>query len=126
MKNKGTQKCRLIVILLSVAVIVLLFFIIVRTCKSCAETDSGLIGTWYYNEYTEYEFGEKGQGCLHLDGDTHFEYIYEVKNGIIYVDFKLDYVTDCQYKYTLNGDKLTLVGGEGTSEIGKTYELTRV
>lgn len=41
------------------------------------------------------------------------------------VQFKLDYVTDCEYTYTVDGDKLTLVGGNGTVEPGKVYELTK-
>ena len=40
------------------------------------------------------------------------------------MDYALDYVTDCEYTYTVDGDKLTLVGGEGT--VGGTYTLTRV
>lgn len=36
-----------------------------------------------------------------------------------------NYVTDCQYTYTVDGDNLTLVGGKGTAEVGKVYELTR-
>ena len=41
------------------------------------------------------------------------------------MDYALDYVTDCEYAYTVDGDKLTLVGGNGTVEPGKVYELTK-
>lgn len=41
------------------------------------------------------------------------------------MDYALDYVTDCEYTYTVDGEKLTLVGGNGTAEPGKAYELTK-
>ena len=41
------------------------------------------------------------------------------------MDYALDYVTDCEYAFTVERDKLTLVGGNGTAEPGKVYELTK-
>ena len=108
-----------------IAVLVLLVLLI---CKGCAgENDTGvtLVGVWYYDQYTEYEFDGEGNGCMCLDGNNHFEFTYKVENGALYLDFALDYVTDCQYTYTVDGNKLTLVGGEGTAEVGKVYELTK-
>ena len=63
-------------------------------------------------------------GCMCLDGSNHFEFTYKAEDGTLYLDFALDYVTDCQYTYTVDGDKLTLIGGKGT--VGGTYTLTRV
>ena len=59
-------------------------------------------------------------------GSNHFEFTYKAEDGTLYLDFALDYVTDCQYTYTVDGNKLTLIGGKGTAEVGKVYELTLV
>ena len=85
-----------------------------------------LVGVWRYDEYTEYEFSQGDNGCLCLDGNTHYEFTYSINDDDLYIDFALDYVTDCRYTYSVDGNKLTLVGGEGTAEVGKTYELTKV
>ena len=109
----------------TITVIALLVLLI---CKGCAEekdTNTALAGVWHYDQYTEYEFDGEGNGCMCLDGNNHFEFAYKAENGILSLDFALDYVTDCQYTYTVDGDKLTLVGGEGTAEVGKVYELTK-
>lgn len=116
------------IILISALVVALLVLVIVLLCKGCNEnksTNSELAGVWYYDQYTEYEFDAKGNGCMCLDCNNHFEFTYKAEDDILYLDFALDYVTDCQYTYTVNGDKLTLVGGEGTAEVGKVYELTK-
>lgn len=115
-------------ILISALVLALVIFVVILLFKGCGNdknSNSELAGVWYYDQYTEYEFDDDGNGCMCLDGNNHFEFTYKAKNGVLYLDFALDYVTDCQYTYTVDGDKLTLVGGEGTAEVGKVYELTK-
>lgn len=102
-------------------VVILLF----KGCSNDQNTNTELTVVWYYDQYTEYEFDAEGNGSMCLDGNNHFEFTYKTEDNTLYLDFALDYVTDCQYKYTINGDKLTLVGGEGTAEVGKVYELTK-
>ena len=114
--------------LISALVLALVIFVVILLFKGCGNdknSNSELAGVWYYDQYTEYEFDDDGNGCMCLDGNNHFEFTYKAKNGVLYLDFALDYVTDCQYTYTVDGDKLTLVGGEGTAEVGKVYELTK-
>ncbi len=81
-----------------------------------------LVGKWKYDQYTEYEFLKDGKGCLSVD-DVRYEYTYETKAKKLSMDFEKDIVTDCEYSFEINGNKLTLVGGEGTD--GGTYELTK-
>ena len=124
-KRKARQRKIAVVFTLALAVLVL---IIVLTCKSCAGgnyNNADLSGVWHYDQYTEYEFDGEGKGCMCLDGSNHFEFTYKAEDGTLYLDFALDYVTDCQYTYTVDGDKLTLIGGEGTAEVGKVYDLTK-
>ena len=124
-KRKARQRKIAVVSALALAVLVL---IIVLICKSCAGgnyDNADLSGVWHYDQYTEYEFDGEGKGCMCLDGSNHFEFTYKAEGDTLYLDFALDYVTDCQYTYTVDGDNLTLVGGKGTAEVGKVYELTR-
>lgn len=110
-------------------VIAVFALLVVLICKGCAgDTDAtaDLIGVWHYDQYTEYEFDGEGNGCMCLDGNNHFKFTYKTEGGTLYLDFVLDYVTDCQYTYTVDDDKLTLVGGEGTAVVGKIYSLTKI
>ena len=60
-----------------------------------------------------------------LDGDSHFEYTYTVKDNTVKLDFALDYVNDCEYTFTVDGNNLTFIGGKGTAEPRKEYKLTK-
>jgi len=113
----------------SAAFLALLILLIVLLCRGCSQSNKELRelqGCWYYNEYTEYEFDGEGKGRMFYAEGKAFEYTYTVKDNIVYLDFELEYVTDCQYTYTVEGDKLTLIGGKGTAEIGKEYVLTKL
>lgn len=113
----------------SAAFLALLILLIVLLCRGYSGSNKELRelqGCWYYNEYTEYEFDGEGKGRVFYDEGKAFEYTYTVKDSIVYLNFELEYVTDCQYTYTVEGDKLTLIGGEGTAEIGKEYVLTKL
>ena len=126
-KKRKARQCKIAVV--SALALVVLVLVIVLICKSCAggsNDNADLSGVWHYDQYTEYEFDGEGKGCMCLDSSNHFEFTYKAEDGTLYLDFALDYVTDCQYTYTVAGDKLTLIGGKGTAEVGKVYELTLV
>lgn len=88
--------------------------------------ENDLLGTWQYDEYTAYIFEENGTGYLQLDGDDRFLFSYVAKDGTLDLSFELEYVNDCQYSYTVTDKHLTLIGGEGTAEIGKAYDLIKI
>ena len=125
-KRKARQRKIAVVSALALAVLVLIIVLICRGCAGGNYDNADLSGVWHYDQYTEYEFDGEGKGCMCLDGTNHFEFTYKAEDGTLYLDFALDYVTDCQYTYTVDGDNLTLVGGKGTAEVGKVYELTLV
>ena len=115
-------------VIASLLALIFIVIFIVLICKGCAggkKDLSVLQGTWYYDQYTEYEFDGKGNGCMCIDKTNHYEFTYDIDGDTLKVDYALDYVTDCEYTYTVDGDKLTLVGGNGTAEPGKAYELTK-
>lgn len=116
------------IVIVSAIVLALLILVIAMIGKGCSNNNANteLVGVWQYDQYTEYEFKDSNSGCMCLDDNTHYEFTYSVKDNVLHLDFALDYVTDCQYTYTQEGDKLTLVGGEGTAEVGKAYELTKI
>ena len=112
-----------------VALIGVFVLLIVLLCRGCFGENRKLReleGCWYYNEYTEYEFDGEGKGRMFFAKGKAFEYSYTVEDNIVFLDFDLAYVTDCQYTYSIDGDELTLIGGEGTAEIGKEYKLTKI
>lgn len=126
--KKRRRNHRRKLILISALVLALVIFMVILLFKGCSNdqyTNAELTGVWYYDQYTEYEFDSEGNGCMCLDGNNHFEFTYKTEDDTLYFDFVLDYVTDCQYTYTVDGDKLILVGGEGTAEVGKVYELIK-
>lgn len=68
---------------------------------------SVLQGTWYYDQYTEYEFDGKGNGCMCIDKTNHYEFTYDIDGDTLKVDYALDYVTDCKYTCSVDCDFLT-------------------
>lgn len=126
--KKRRKNHRRKLILISALALVMVIFVVILLFKGCSNdknTNTELTGIWHYDQYTEYEFDSEGNGCMCLDGNNHFEFTYKVEDGVLHLDFALDYVIDCQYTYTVDDDKLTLVGGESTAEVGKVYELLR-
>ena len=124
--RKARRRKIAIVSALALAVLVLIIVLICRGCADGNYNNADLSGVWHYDQYTEYEFDGEGKGCMCLDGRNHFEFTYKAEDGTLYLDFALDYVNDCRYTYTVDGDKLTLIGGEGTAEVGKVYELVKI
>ena len=86
------------------------------------ESNVNLVGTYIYNENVKYEFKEDGKGAMH-DSGMKFDYTYTDNNNKLEIDFTLDALRDASYTYTLEGETLTLVGGEGTT--GGEYRLQK-
>lgn len=83
---------------------------------------AALNGTFVFGA-TEYEFDGRGSGCLHVEGTYHYAYTYKIRRETLRINYKADEVHDAVYTFSLDGDTLTLTGGEGTA--GGTYELQR-
>ncbi|MBR4282934.1 MAG: hypothetical protein IKT35_04385 [Clostridia bacterium] len=94
--------------------------------------DHELIGTWEYNlnHDTKYSFNEDGTGALDVVQTNNdktenktYGYTFKINGNQVSIDFEANIVQDCTYTFTVEGDKLTFVGGEGTDK--GTYELSR-
>ena len=84
-----------------------------------------LKGKWDLDGTTAYEFSGDGNGALLLPNVT-YEFTYEIKKDQISIDYENESVRDGTYTFTVEDNTLTLIGGEGTAEVGKVYELTLV
>ena len=106
-----------------VAILGLLILIIVLIVKGCSGGTDVLKGKWNLDGTTAYEFSGDGNGALLLPNVT-YEFTYEIKKDKISIDYENESVRDGTYTFSVDEDKLTLIGGEGT--VGGTYTLTRV
>ena len=62
---------------------------------------------------TAYEFSGDGNGALLLPNVT-YEFTYKIKKDQISIDYENESVRDGAYTFSVDKDKLTLIGGEGT------------
>jgi len=119
-KRKQRRKQQMLVALIAIIMIIvtILLFVIFGNVSN-----NELLGVWQYDQYTQYEFSDKHEGCLCVD-DVHYEYTYRVSGKTITLDFTDDVVRDCEYTYSIENGVLTLVGGEGTDK--GTYKLNKL
>ena len=127
LRQKRIRRRRIFTRIVIVILSALLIFIIILICKAYSKDGVPLLnGIYLYGDSTEYEFDGNQNGCMCVlvDGEEyHFEYTYKTEDNRLYIDFSDEAVTDITYEYSVNGDKLTLVGKEGSA--GGTYELTK-
>lgn len=95
---------------------------IVLLTRSCSSPQAALYGTWTLDGAADYRFEEDGTGAL-LMPQTVYSYTYTVKGDTLRIDFESDSIHDSAYTITVDGNTLTMVGGEGTA--GGTYTLTK-
>lgn len=106
-----------------IAILTVLILIIVLIVKGCSGGTDVLKGKWDLDGTTAYEFSGDGNGALLLPNVT-YEFTYKIKKDQISIDYENQSVRDGAYTFSVDKDKLTLIGGEGT--VGGTYTLTRV
>lgn len=108
-----------------VTVTLIIWIIIITAVYKTVTRNQGsaaLKGVWVYDEYTQYEFDGKNKGCMSLES-LQYEFEYTADGEILSIDFEDNSVRDCKYKYNVENNKLTFVGGEGT--VGGTYILNK-
>lgn len=115
-RNAGKKTALIITITVIIAAVIILIGVQVH------KKPNKLVGTWVYDEHTQYVFEKDGTGKLLAD-DVAYDYIYSVKGDRLIIDFTKDIVRDCEYTFTTDNGILTLVGGSGTD--GGSYKLNR-
>ena len=118
--KKRKRKSRINIAIITVLVLIvliagLLAFVLFKKCNP-------LVGTWVYDSYTQYVFEKDGSGCLQVD-DISYDYTYKTTGDKLTLDFSEDVVRDCEYIFSIDGNELTLIGGENTD--GGTYKLKK-
>ena len=84
--------------------------------------DDPLIGRWYMDEVTSYQFSGNGKGVMILPA-AQYDFTYVIDGNILNIDFAYEGAKDAQYTFNVNGGVLTLDGGNPTTQ--GTYALTR-
>ena len=111
------QKRRRLVGISLLAVLLILAAVIVIIL-----TGNPIIGRWNMDEVTSYEFSWNGKGALILPS-AQYGFTYTIDANVLNIDFDYDGAKDAQYIFTVDGDVLTLDGGNSTTQ--GTYVLTR-
>lgn len=117
-RRHNYKKSIICVLVITIIVALVLLFLILNFSKS----KNKLVGTWVYDEYTQYVFEESGNGKLLAD-DISYEYTYKIEGRKVIIDFTKDVIRDCDYIFSVDGTELTLTGGTGTD--GETYSLNK-
>lgn len=117
-KRRNTMKKAM----LSAAIIITVAVAVILIIAQFGKKSNELVGTWRYDEHTQYVFEKDGTGKLLAD-DVTYSYAYTVKGKKLILDFTEDIVRDCDYTFSVNGTALTLIGGTGTD--GGNYKLNK-
>lgn len=83
---------------------------------------SPLEGKWYMDEVTAYEFYDGGKGAMVLPS-AEYEFTYSITDNNLSIDFTYEGAKDAQYIFTIEGNTLTLEGGNATTQ--GTYVLSK-
>ena len=106
----------------SAAIIITVAVAVILIIAQFRKKSNELVGTWRYDEHTQYVFEKDGTGKLLAD-DVTYSYAYTVKGKKLILDFTEDIVRDCDYTFSVNETALTLIGGTETD--GGSYKLNK-
>lgn len=121
--NQSKTKTRKTILLITVLLTITAVLIGLSLAGPGGGSQAGeLKGTWKYSENTSYKFSGNGKGWLILT-DLEEKFTFSADDGILSIDFENPRMTDCKYSFSIDGDTLTLKGGEGTS--GGEYILIK-
>ena len=121
-KKKKKQKQRRMLFVGAAAVLIVIVVVIVLIVKGCSGRTDVLAGTWDFDGTTTYSFDGEGSGAMVLHSIS-YDFTYTIDGNKLVIDYINESVHDSPYEFAVDGDILTMVGGEGT--VGGTYKLTR-
>ena len=105
------------------AALIVIVVVIVLIVKGCSGRTDVLAGTWDFDGTTTYEFDGNETGAMELPSIS-YDFTYTIDGNKLMIDYANESVRDSEYEFTVDGNTLTLIGGEGT--VGRTYELSGV
>lgn len=121
-RNKKKQKQRRMLFGGAAAVLIVIVIVIVLIVKGCSGRTDVLAGTWDFDGTTTYSFDGEGSGAMVLPSIS-YDFTYTIDGNKLVIDYINESVHDSPYEFAVDGDILTMVGGEG--KVGGTYKLTR-
>ena len=121
-KKKKKQKQRRMLFGGAAAVLIVIVVVIVLIVKGCSGRTDVLAGTWDFDGTTTYSFDGEGSGAMVLPSIS-YDFTYKIDGNTLVIDYINESVHDSTYEFAVDGDALTLIGGEGTA--GGTYKLTK-
>ena len=121
-RNKKKQKQRRMLFGGAAAVLIVIVVVIVLIVKGCSGRTDVLAGTWDFDGTTTYSFDGEGSGAMVLPSIS-YDFTYTIDGNKLVIDYINESVHDSPYECAVDGDILTMVGGEG--KVGGTYKLTR-
>ena len=121
-RNKRRKQERVILLgMIGVAVVITIVFWCLLLNNKEAKTKE-LAGLWIYDSVTSYEFTSDNKGVMHVS-EQNFHFSYRLDNVRLRIDFENDSVQDCVYKFSIDGNILTIEGKRGTT--GGIYKLVK-
>lgn len=115
------RRRRKIIIFSGAILAALILIAVLIACFSVRKSDI-LKGTWDLDGVTVYRFDGKGAGSLDLPSNS-YAFTYEIKDGILSIDFESESARDKTYIFTTDKNRLFLSDSEGKET--KTFELTK-
>jgi len=102
-----------------VAAAVLLVVVVAVFCLARNHAKD-LRGTWVYSSNTEYDFDGRDKGAMYTGGEK-YDFTYKARGKVLTVTYEDPTLETATYQFRIEGNILTLVGGEGTT--GGEYQL---
>lgn len=121
-RKKQKKRRNILIASFAVIAIVIIAVSLFAWNLSVGEKDNALIGTWVYDEHTNYEFNSDNTGCMSIENNK-FDYTYVIDKNTLKIDFKSESIHDAAYTFEIKDEQLTLIGGEGTT--GGIYVLNK-
>lgn len=121
-KAKHARKRKHNNLLLLVLGAILVLLVVLLLVLQLTQSNNPLKGKWHMDEVTAYEFYDGKNGAMVLPSDEYV-FTYSVENDTLSIDFQHEGAKDAQYTFSIEGNTLTLNGGNATNR--GTYVLKK-
>lgn len=118
MKRRRKIKKKPIIILISIILIIIIVICLIYTLPKAKKETNNIIGTWTTDNVTKYKFNKDNTGKL-ITSLNSYDFVYELKDDSLFIDFKNEKSTDSKYTYHFETDKLILEGENGKFTFSK-------
>lgn len=102
----------------AIAALAVIIVGIILLAKGCSGGADALAGTWEFDGTTTYSFDGSGSGAMELPSIS-YDFTYTIDGNKLMIDYANESVRDSEYEFTVDGNTLTLIGGEDT--VGGTF-----